>query len=61
MERALVDNNEKEYILNHMPEMVDYCRFADPTWGLTPPKFWVIYFNEKFSLSRFITKLNLSA
>jgi hypothetical protein len=59
MERALATREEKEYIEKIMPELIDHCRWGDPTWGFTPPDFWVIYFNKKFSITRFITALQI--
>jgi hypothetical protein len=59
MERALATREEKEYIEKIMPELIDHCRWGDPTWGFTQPDFWVIYFNNKFSITRFITALQI--
>lgn len=59
MERALATRQEKEYLEKIMPEMIDYCRWKDTTWGFTPPDYWVIYFKKSFTISRFISALNI--
>lgn len=59
MERALATRQEKEYLEKIMPEMIDYCRWGDTTWGLRAPDYWVIYFKRGFTISRFISALNI--
>lgn len=59
MERALATRQEKEYLEKIIPEMIDYCRWGDTTWGFTPPDYWVIYFKRSFTISRFISALKI--
>lgn len=59
MERALATRQEKEYLEKIMPEMIDYCRWGDTTWGYSAPDYWVIYFKRSFTISRFISALNI--
>ena len=59
MERALATRQEKEYLEKIMPEMIDYCRWGDTTWGYNPPPYWVIYFKRSFTITRFISALNI--
>ena len=60
MERALATRQEKEYLEKIMPEMIDYCRWKDTTWGCTPPDYWVIYFKTRLTHSRCISALTLT-
>lgn len=59
MERILLNTQEWEELKRKVPAfLIDYARYADPTFGFTgSAPYWVVYFTKLASPSAIIAHL----